>query len=196
MYSKIINGIRKVTTDGQGIAIVLADGRVVSNPTVEQLLENGWEEWTPPTPEPYVPQPQTEASIEDKLNALLALNSIGTEVVALDDASALALKALSPPLVSFYGKEVHVGERYFWDNRLWKINQTHFPQEDWKPDTTPALYTEVQVVEWPDFVQPTGAQDTYKKGDKVTFNGHHYTSLIDNNTWSPAAYPAGWKLEE
>jgi hypothetical protein len=29
-------------------------------------------------------------------------------------------------------------------------------------------------------------------GDKVTFNGEHYESLIDNNTWSPADYPSGW----
>ena len=45
----------------------------------------------------------------------------------------------------------------------------------------------------PDFVQPTGAQDAYKKGDKVKFEGKVYESLIDANTYSPSAYPAGWK---
>jgi hypothetical protein len=30
-------------------------------------------------------------------------------------------------------------------------------------------------------------------GDKVTFEGVHYVSLIDNNTWSPADYPQGWE---
>lgn len=30
-------------------------------------------------------------------------------------------------------------------------------------------------------------------GDKVTFEGTHFVSLIDNNTWSPAAYPQGWE---
>lgn len=44
-----------------------------------------------------------------------------------------------------------------------------------------------------DFVQPTGAHDTYAKGDKVRFNGKVYESLIDNNAYSPSAYPAGWK---
>ena len=44
-----------------------------------------------------------------------------------------------------------------------------------------------------DFVQPTGAHDTYTKGDKVRFNGKVYESLIDNNAYSPSAYPAGWK---
>lgn len=44
-----------------------------------------------------------------------------------------------------------------------------------------------------DFVQPTGAHDTYAKGDKVRFNGKVYESVIDNNAYSPSAYPAGWK---
>ena len=45
----------------------------------------------------------------------------------------------------------------------------------------------------PDFVQPTGAHDAYKKGDKVKFEGKIYESLIDANSYSPSAYPAGWK---
>ncbi len=44
-----------------------------------------------------------------------------------------------------------------------------------------------------DFVQPTGAHDAYKKGDKVRFENKIYESLIDNNVYSPSAYPAGWK---
>lgn len=31
-------------------------------------------------------------------------------------------------------------------------------------------------------------------GDKVLFNGQTYESIINNNTWSPADYPQGWKL--
>ena len=50
--------------------------------------------------------------------------------------------------------------------------------------------------EWPEWVQPTGAHDAYNTGDKVTFNGRHYTSKIDGNTWSPEAYPDGWEAVE
>lgn len=49
------------------------------------------------------------------------------------------------------------------------------------------------VEEFPEWVQPTGQHDAYMTGDKVTFNGTHYESVIDYNTWSPEAYPAGWK---
>lgn len=46
----------------------------------------------------------------------------------------------------------------------------------------------------PEFVQPSGAQDAYGKGDRVTYGGKVYESVIDGNVWSPDAYPAGWKL--
>lgn len=45
----------------------------------------------------------------------------------------------------------------------------------------------------PEFKQPTGAHDAYKKGDLVMFKGKKYESLIDANVYSPEAYPAGWK---
>ena len=43
------------------------------------------------------------------------------------------------------------------------------------------------------FVHPTGAADAYSKGDRVTFEGAVWESVIDANVWSPSAYPAGWK---
>lgn len=49
--------------------------------------------------------------------------------------------------------------------------------------------------EWPTFVQPTGAHNAYKIGDKVTYNGKHYICKINSCTWSPDAYPAGWTLQ-
>ena len=55
-----------------------------------------------------------------------------------------------------------------------------------EPETPPA-----ETI--PEFVQPTGAHDAYKKGDKVKFEGKAYESLIDANAYSPSAYPAGWK---
>lgn len=61
------------------------------------------------------------------------------------------------------------------------------------PDTGDTTNPDTNI---PDFVQPTGAHDAYKKGDKVKFNGKIYESLIDSNVYSPTAYPAGWKEVE
>lgn len=63
----------------------------------------------------------------------------------------------------------------------------------WKEVGVSAGGEDKPVNEYPDWVQPTGQHDAYMTGDKVTFNDKHYESVIDYNTWSPEAYPAGWK---
>ena len=53
--------------------------------------------------------------------------------------------------------------------------------------------------EWPEYVQPTGAHDAYHNGDKVTWNGQHYTCIAPEGTacvWDPDTYPAYWQLVE
>ena len=53
--------------------------------------------------------------------------------------------------------------------------------------------TEQPKEEYPQYVQPTGAHDAYKIGDKITYNGKKYTCKIDNCVWTPDAYPQGWE---
>lgn len=74
---------------------------------------------------------------------------------------------------------------YGWEEVTEDSGETN-PVEPTEPETP----TEDTVA---DFVQPTGAHDAYSKGDKVKYNGKVYESLIDGNTYSPDAYPAGWK---
>ena len=80
-----------------------------------------------------------------------------------------------------------------YDGKLYKVVQAHTSQSDWTPDVVPALFTKFTpaevIAEW---VQPTGAHDAYNIGDKVAFGGSTWESLIDANTYSPTAYPAGW----
>lgn len=52
---------------------------------------------------------------------------------------------------------------------------------------------EVTVEEYPEYKQPTGAHDSYKIDDKVTFNGKKYICKLDNCVWYPETYPAGWE---
>lgn len=111
-----------------------------------------------------------------------------------DDAQALESIELFPKWEA--GLSVAVGERYQHLGKLYRVVQAHTTQADWEPQDTPALWTEVSLDEWPEWVQPTGAHDAYNTGDKVTFEGAHYVSLIDGNIWSPTAYPAGWELQD
>lgn len=99
------------------------------------------------------------------------------------------------------GHDYLVDDRIRYNEVLYKVLQEHTSQADWTPDTAVSLYVRCHKQdpqdEYPEWVQPTGAQDAYNKGDKVTFEGKHYESLIDANVWSPKDYPAGWaEVEE
>lgn len=105
-------------------------------------------------------------------------------------------------LVSLYPK-YKIGVAYGVDTifqyevKLYKVIQAHTSQADWIPSKLPALYLGLMpsgVI--PEFVQPTGAHDSYGVGDKVLFQGSVYESLINGNSYNPIDYPSGWKLVE
>lgn len=83
--------------------------------------------------------------------------------------------------------------RYQYNGKLYKCVQAHTTQADWTPDVTPALWVEISLDEFPEWKQPTGSHDAYKKGDKVTHNGKKWSSDVDANVWEPGVY--GWSEE-
>ena len=163
-------------------------GQYVSNPSAELIAAEGWLEYVPPV---VPPTPKTEPDYDELIGAVKKM--LSTQAEELSDEDALDVAALFPTWTSKLGMQVNVGERLWYNEKLYKVIQAHTTQSDWTPDVVPGLYTEVSILEWPEWVQPTGAQDAYMAGDKVTFEGTHYVSLINNNTWSPAAYPQGWE---
>ena len=103
-------------------------------------------------------------------------------------------------LLGFYpqyeiGNAYTVGDLFKYDNALYEVIQAHTSQAEWIPKDLPSLYkikTPSLVI--PEWVQPTGSTDAYNIGDRVIFENQVYESLINANTWSPTAYPQGWKL--
>lgn len=78
---------------------------------------------------------------------------------------------------------------------LYKCLQPHTSQDTWAPSVAPSLWAKVLIPDpdvIPEWEQPDST-NPYMIGDRVMFNGLVYESVIDNNIWSPAAYPAGWK---
>ena len=84
-----------------------------------------------------------------------------------------------------------VGDRIKYHEILYKCVQAHTSQASWSPDLTPALWTRVSIDEYPEWRQPTGAQDSYMTGDKVTHNEKRWISISDYNIWEPGVY--GWE---
>ena len=116
------------------------------------------------------------------------------ETAAAQQSDELALQSVELFPKWEAGISVTAGDRYQYNSVLYRVVQSHTTQDDWTPDITPALWTVVSLDEWPEWVRPTSSESAYKKGDKVTYNGQHYISLIDANVWSPEEYPAGWEL--
>lgn len=179
MYYKIIND-RMVFDPCKTIR--MEDGTWVSNPSDEQIASAGWLPYVPPETEPVK---ATEPGMDEIMEAVKRM--LSSTAADLSDEDALAVAAIYPTWVSVIGKEVSAGERYWFNEKLYKVVQPHTAQMDWEPDDTPALYTEVSISEIPEWVQPTGAQDAYMAGDKVKHNGKTWESLIDNNVWEPGA---------
>lgn len=77
---------------------------------------------------------------------------------------------------------------------LYKCLQSHAAQEAWTPAAAPSLWAKVLIPDpnvVPEWQQPDST-NPYMRGDRVMFEGEVYESAIDNNIWSPSAYPAGW----
>lgn len=67
------------------------------------------------------------------------------QAIDLPDDQAVEVPALFPTWASKLGQAVNVGERLYYDGRLYKVLQAHTVQANWMPDTTPSLFTEVVV---------------------------------------------------
>ena len=95
-------------------------------------------------------------------------------------------------------KQYNVGDRVRYGEKVYRVLQAHTSQNDWTPVLATSLFAEIlpgqegSGEEIGDWVQPDST-NPYMTGDKVRFEGKIYESLIDNNIWSPAAYPAGWR---
>ncbi len=118
---------------------------------------------------------------------------------SLDEEKAMEVAtvfdAWKPGKAYTVGEFITYGENSVGDPQLYKVVQAHTSQVDWTPETALSLYVAIGLDDagYPLWSQPTGAHDAYNKGDIVDFGGTLYESLLDGNTYSPEAYPAGWK---
>lgn len=163
-----------------------------------------------PLPEPSHEEEVREKAVQAKsnlrmqaVNAMmmnLAGNDMATakedyqaELASIEDEVALVIPEVFP-VWSGNSVEYKKDERVTYNGVLYKVITAHTSQSTWTPTDAPSLFVKVIVQEGEilDWEQPT-AENAYKKGDKVRYNGKVYESLIDNNVWSPEGYPAGWR---
>ena len=176
-------GTARVLVSTDGVPVVVSDSASPVVPIEDQIAA-------------FLQRLPAERARTRALQRSLAA-SIPTNAV-LEDIEDLA--AAFPRWEDNVGRQVHPGEFYTYDGTdVYRVVQGHVTQADWSPPLAPALFLHLPPAGpsgCPPFVQPTGAHDAYAIGDCVEFEGANYVSLIDANTYSPSAYPAGWELQE
>lgn len=65
------------------------------------------------------------------------------KIAELSDNAALEYKELYPQWESKIGKSVAIGNRLYYDDKLWKVLQAHTCQENWTPDVASSLFTQI-----------------------------------------------------
>lgn len=114
--------------------------------------------------------------------------------LSLSDEDALEAVDLFPNWNKDHGEYLK-DDKVKFEGILYRCLQAHHSQEMWYPTAAPSLWAKVLIPDEnviPEWEQPDST-NPYMKGDKVSFNGKVYESLIDNNIWSPTVYPGGWQ---
>lgn len=213
MYGKLIDGVLKYAPTNY----LTENGKMILNfnTNTEVMLENGFKEVINVVPS-YDANTQvvtmdsyTEEDTTITVNYVVTAKPL-TKEEQLENQRKLALtffaetlsdaQALQVPMLfdEFDGNGVayEVGKRIVYNGILYKVIQAHTSQAEWTPIAAPSLFAKVinETIDGsiPEFEQPNST-NPYMKGDRVLFNGKVYESLIDNNVYSPEAYPAGWK---
>ena len=213
MYGKLIDGVLKYAPTNY----LTENGKMILNfnTNIEVMLENGFKEIINVVPS-YDANTQvvtmdsyTEEATTITVNYVVTAKPL-TKEEQLENQRNLALtffaetlsdaQALQVPMLfdEFDGNGVayEVGKRIMFEGVLYKVIQAHTSQAEWTPIAAPSLFAKVinETVDGsiPEFEQPDST-NPYMKGNRVIFNGKVYESLIDNNVYSPEAYPAGWK---
>ena len=131
----------------------------------------------------------------NRLNAMFAQAVISS--ANNTDEEALKVKALYPDWEDMAeGSTLAVGQRVNYNGVLYKVIQEHQKQLAWNPVEAPSLFAKVLIPDEnviPEWEQPDST-NPYKTGDRVSYNGNAYVSLIDGNVWNPEEYPQGWEL--
>jgi len=138
---------------------------------------------------------QAVAKAEKKANKIALREQVAAKIDALPDADVAELAYLYDEW-SGDGVAYAVGDIVRVVDVPYRVIQAHTSQPAWAPAGTASLFTPLRVVTGanPDpWVQPTGAQDAYAIGDRVTHDNLNdggniwvFESAIAANTQEPS----------
>lgn len=94
--------------------------------------------------------------------------------------------------------QVPVGTPYKWQGQVYKLWQQHdaTQQPGWTPDQAVSLWDVCHTTDpakAKPYLAPQGSRGLYQSGEVCLVDGHVWRSTMDNNAWTPSAYPQGWE---
>lgn len=127
----------------------------------------------------------TKVKAREFINSLLHLRDTATDIQAVE----------APAVYPEWKADVEyaLDERVLYNEILYRVITAHTSQADWTPDMSVSLFAKVLIPDEnviPEWEQPDST-NPYMKGDKVTYNGKTWVSIVDNNVWAPETY--GWE---
>lgn len=128
----------------------------------------------------------------EKAYALRAL--IEKAAVSLDDKDASIAADLFPRM-KYDGSLIAYKTRINWNGTVKMAAVDLWDTESNNPDNAPTLWADIAYRDGIRVIPQTmTSADAFAKGEKGWWGDDLYRSTIDNNVWSPDAYPQGWEL--
>ena len=87
-------------------------------------------------------------------------------------------------------RQYQTGERFQYNNKIYEVLNSMKGNKFFENNSTD--FKELQGAS--EFLEEWNSNIIYQQGDRINYGTYTYESLIHNNTWSPQAFPAGWKL--
>lgn len=115
---------------------------------------------------------------------------------SLDDKTASETPELFSKL-NQNGELVKAGTRVNWNGVLKRAAVDLWDTAENNPDNAPTLWEDIAYKDGIRIIPETiTAGLAFSKDELGWWNDVLYVSLIDNNVWTPTAYPAGWSVKE
>lgn len=137
--------------------------------------------------------PYDYKTLHEEAQALRAEKELAPE--ALTDNAAVYAPNLFPSLQG-NGALIKAGTRINYNRKVYRAASDLWDYTQNNPINSPTLWELVTykngIRDIPEVITVTSA---FYKGELGYWNGAIYESLIENNVWTPEAYPSGWLLK-
>lgn len=99
------------------------------------------------------------------------------------------------PVLNEDGELIKAGSRIKWNGILKRAATDLWDTAENNPDNAPALWEDISYREGYRIIPETiSTSAAFAKDECGWWDGVLYVSLLDNNVWTPVAYPTGWQI--